>query len=75
MNNCTVRFYIGLLFHLTGAIALGEFGLRTDSPTALAGALFLTCTSMAMAYALRRDALPSRWRSTCPTVTSAASPQ
>lgn len=60
MNNCTVRFYIGLFFHLMGAVALADYGLRMDSLVALAGAAALAAAAAVMAYTLRDAAFPSR---------------
>lgn len=60
MNNCTVRFYTGLLFHVTGAVAFADFGLRTDRPMALSGAAGLAATAVGMSYAPRNAGLPSR---------------
>lgn len=60
MNNCTVRFYIGLLFHVMGAVALADYGLRMDSLVALAGAAALAATAAVMSFTLRDAAFPSR---------------
>lgn len=73
INNSTVRFYVGLLFHLMGAGALGESGVRNDRPLLLVGSGLLALAAIGMAYLLRADAMSSRNARTVPTPSTAAS--
>lgn len=56
-NNSTVRFYVGFLFYLMGAGALGESGVRNDRPLLLVVSGLLAVTAFGMAYVLRADAM------------------
>lgn len=59
IRNATLRYYLGLLFHLGGALGLLGYGARSSSALAMLGGTFILAVALTTAFALRATCRPA----------------